>query len=62
MPDIESIIKSQKFKWVQMCLNNFNCNWINTMEELFKVENLTMYLRGNSNLNAKQNLFSIMKF
>ena len=54
MPDIESIIKSQKFKWVQMYLNNYNCNWRNTMEELIKVENLTMYLRGNSKLNPKQ--------
>ena len=47
MPDIRSVIHAQKLKWVKLYLNNHDCLWRVTMEELIGVENLNIFLRSN---------------
>ena len=47
MPDLRSVIQTQKLKWVKLYLNNHNCYWRLTMEELLHTENLNILLRSN---------------
>ena len=47
MPDLESIVLHQKFKWIQLYLNNHKSNWKFTMEEIVHYPNLGMFLQGN---------------
>ena len=47
MIDLKLINQVQKLKWVRFYLNNHNCIWKKTMENLIKVNNLNLLLRGN---------------
>ncbi len=47
MIDIQSVNQTQKLKWVKLYLNNHRCLWRPLMEEMIRVENLNMFLRGN---------------
>ena len=45
MPDIRSVIHAQKLKWVKLYLNNHDCLWRVTMEELmYRIEPKVMAL------------------
>ena len=50
MIDLKSVILVQKLKWIKLFLNNHNCMWRKTMENLIKVKNLNLFLRGNFEL------------
>ena len=56
MPDLHSIIISQKLKWVKMYLNNHICSWVYTMRALIEVENLSLLLQSNFNIHQLENL------
>jgi len=47
MIDIQAVNQTQKLKWVKLYLNNHSCLWRPLMEEMIRVENLNMFLRGN---------------
>ena len=49
MPDLSSIVKVQKAKWVQLYINNHKCRWHTLMPILIGVENLDLLLLCNFN-------------
>lgn len=47
MPDLSTIVKVQKLKWIQLYINNHPCLWIYTMEDLIGVHNLELFFLCN---------------
>ncbi len=51
MPDLKTIIKVQKIKWIKLVMGNHDAFWINTMKQLIGVSNLKLFFLGNWDIN-----------
>ncbi len=47
MIDVQSLIITQKLKWVALYLNNHDCLWRHLMEAIINVDNLNVFLRSD---------------
>ena len=51
MPDLKTIIKVQKLKWIKLVMNNHDAFWINSMKQLIGVSNLKLFFLCNWDIN-----------